>query len=319
MTGRRTRELADALGIARASFRVQADVDYVRVAAIADHIRERPDFAAFEPARWDDEHFWLVDASDEERSQFFAVGNAINFRFWTLTDAGVSPAVGTLGGERLRGSMSMWRALRRSIDQDGFPLLDADFLAKLSYADFDRVFADDFGQNPLAVAADERIANLRDLGHRLAAGWDGQFLNVASASEGSLVKFSRSSHEFRAFDDPVHKLTMVNAILHAGSGVFEFLDEPLPAIDYHLLKHALRQGMVRATGELERKLRAGELLTADEGQGLRMVALTAFVDLAERAGLAARSSTTSSGSTAASVQMRNPFVSTRRRPAGARS
>ena len=169
--------------------------------------------------------------------------------------------------------MYMWRALRRTLEHGEVPLLDADFLAKLSHDDFDRVFADDLGTNPLSVAAGERIANLRDLGLRLSAAWDGQFLNVARASEGSLVEFSRSSQEFRAFDDPVHKLTMVNAILHSGSGVFEFLDQPLPAIDYHLLKHALRQGMVRATGELEQKLRAGELLTSAEGQGLRTVAL----------------------------------------------
>jgi hypothetical protein len=181
--------------------------------------------------------------------------------------------------------MYMWRALRRTLEHEEVPLLDADFLAKLSHDDFDRVFADDFGTNPLSVAEDERIANLRDLGLRLAAAWDGQFLNVARASAGSLVEFSRSSQEFRAFDDPVHKLTMVNAILHSGSGVFEFLDQPLPAIDYHLLKHALRQGMVRATGDLDRKLRARELLTTAEGQGLRMVALGAFVELAERAAI----------------------------------
>ena len=282
--GLTTREFANALGIARSSFG-RADVDYERVTVIADHIRERPDFAAYEPARWDDEHFWLVDTHDEARSQFFAIGNAINFRFWTLTQAGVSPAAGTLDGERLRGSMYMWRALRRTLEQGEVPLLEAEFLAKLSHDDFDTVFADDFGTNPLSVAADERVANLRDLGLRLAAAWDGQFLNVARASEGSLVEFSRSSREFRAFDDPVQKLTMVNAILHSGSGVFAFRDQPLPAIDYHLLKHALRQRMIYVTGELDRKLRAGQMLTFDEGQGLRGAALEAFVELADRAEL----------------------------------
>lgn len=282
--GRTTRELANALGVARPSFG-PVQVDYERVATIAEHIRQRPDFEAHEPARWDNEHFWLVDGPFKARSQFFAIGNAINFRFWSLTEAGVSPAVGTLDGERLRGSMYMWRALRRTLERGEVQLLDANFLATLSHDDFDRIFADDSGTNPLSVAVDERIANLRDLGLRLAASWDGQFLNVARASEGSLVAFSRSSKAFRAFDDPVQKLTMVNAIVHSGSGVFEFLDQPLPAIDYHLLKHALRQGLVRVTGELDQKLRAGELLTSGEGQGLRMVALAAFVQLAERAAI----------------------------------
>jgi hypothetical protein len=176
----------------------------------------------------------------------------------------------------------MWRGLRRTLEHGALPLLDAAFLADLSREDFDRVFSDDDGTNPLSVAADDRIANLRDLGRRLLAFWNGQFFNLVRASEGSLVTFSQSSRAFRAFDDPVQKLTMVNAILHSGSGVFPFRDQPLPAIDYHLLKHALRQGMINVTGELDRKLRAGEMLTFDEGQGLRVVALQAFVELADR-------------------------------------
>src|SRR3954471_6511161 len=108
--GLTTREIANELGVARASYG-SAEVDRERIVEIADHIRARPDFAAYEPARWDEEHFWLVDAPDEARSQFFAIGNAINFRFWTVNASRPSPAVGTLDGERLRGSMYMWRAL----------------------------------------------------------------------------------------------------------------------------------------------------------------------------------------------------------------
>ena len=165
------------------------------------------------------------------------------------------------------------------------PLLDAEFLANLSLEDFDRLFRDDDGINPLAVAADERITNLRDLGQNLLESWDGQFYNLVCASEGSLVEFSRSSRRFRAFDDPVQKLTMVNAILHSGSGVFAFCDQPLPAIDYHLLKHALRQGIVRVSGDLRRALLDGDVLSFEEGQALRRVALAAFVELADLAGV----------------------------------
>jgi hypothetical protein len=280
--GLTTRELADALASEQDSFEA-AYVDHERVAIMADHLRRGPNFAAYKPARWDDERFWLVDGSAEARSQYFAIGNAINFRFWSATEAGMAPAVGAIDGQHLRGSMYMWRGLRRTLHRRALPLLDAEFLANLSHENFDRIFADDDGTNPLSVAADERIANLRDLGRGLLASWDGQFFNLVRASGGSLVEFSRSSRAFRAFDDPVQKLTMVNAILHSGSGVFPFRDQPLPAIDYHLLKHALRQGMVRVTGELDRKLRAGDLLAFDEGQGLRRVALEAFVELANRA------------------------------------
>jgi hypothetical protein len=108
---------------------------------------------------------------------------------------------------------------------------------------------------------------------------------VIEASGGSLVEFATICRRFRAFDDPLYKLTMVNAILHSGSGVATFVDEPLPGIDYHLLKQALRQGMVRPSGALAAKLRAGNLLDARQGYELRRAALLAFVSLAAQTGL----------------------------------
>src|SRR5262249_46360291 len=98
-------------------------------------------------------------------------------------------------------------------------------------------------------------------------------------------KFVRLSAQFRAFDDPVFKLTMVNAILHSGSGVACFDADPLPGIDYHLLKQLLRQGVIRPYGRLEQKLRRREILTSAEGLELRRVALCAFVRLSGLSGV----------------------------------
>jgi hypothetical protein len=161
--------------------------------------------------------------------------------------------------------------------------LDADFLATLSDADFDRIFSDDTGRNPLAVGREERISNLRDLGQKLAARWDGSFFNLVMATNGSLVAFVQLSRNFRAFDDRVYKLTMVNAIVHSGSGVYRFRDQPLPAIDYHLLKQAVRQGIIIPVADLRRKLVKGLLLDCDESIELRRTALAAFVELADQA------------------------------------
>jgi hypothetical protein len=283
-TGLTTRQLAEALDLPRRPVK-DAWVDHRQVAVMARHLRGPQVLGEYRPARWDDDRFWLVHASPEDRSQYFAVGNAINFRFWSLGERGAVPAVGTIGGERLRGSMYMWRALRRTVAEGTLPVLDADFLADLSMAELDRIFASDDGHNPLAVAADERLANLRDLGQTLTRSWHGRFSEVVASSDGSLVAFARASRTFRAFDDPVQKLTMVNAILHSGSGVHRFDDQPLPAIDYHLLKHALRQGLVRVRGELHRKLTAGVVLSGEEGIALRAVALDAFVELADLAGI----------------------------------
>ena len=78
---------------------------------------------------------------------------------------------------------------------------------------------------------------------------------------------------------------MVNAILHSGSDVYRFRDEPLPAIDYHLLRQALRQGYIRPMPPLIRKLTLTETLASYEAQELRRVTLAAFLAISEATGI----------------------------------
>lgn len=281
-SGLSSAELVDALGIDRSSSDLVV-VDREQVDRMASHLRDRVNAAGFKPTRWDDPLFWNVQADDERRSQYFAVGSALNFRFWDLRDGHLMPAGGTLDGKRYGGAMYMWRCLRRADQRQQLDLLDCRTLANLSDREFDAVFTDDFGNNPLTVAREDRLANLRDLGERLQSEWDGLFFNVVRASGGSLAAFARLSNSFRAFDDPVYKLTMVNAILHSGSEICRFRDEPLPAIDYHLLRHALRQGLIRPSSALAEKLTQMNVLTHDEARELRRVALLAYVDLATKA------------------------------------
>jgi hypothetical protein len=282
-TGRSTADVARALGLDRsASELVRINRD--RVELMARHILASPEFTTFSRTTWDDRLFWNVEDPAADRSQLFAVGNAINFRYWCLDGHRAVRASGTIDGRDYRGAMYMWRSLRRALDR-GVPVLDAAFLAELSARDFNGIFADDHGINPLDVARDDRISNLRDLGSRLLADWDGSFFNLVGASNGSLVEFAGLAGSFRAFDDPLFKLSMVNAIMHGGSGVYEFRDEPLPAIDYHLVRHALRQGLIEAHPSVAQKLIHGLLLSRAESYELRRVALVAFVDLADLTGI----------------------------------
>jgi len=78
------------------------------------------------------------------------------------------------------------------------------------------------------------------VGAHLLQSWQGQFVNVIEAAHGSLERFATLSRSFRAFDDPVRKLTMVNAIMLTGSRLANFDRDPLPGVDYHLMKQAVR-------------------------------------------------------------------------------
>lgn len=276
-----TSELAQKLEIDRSPGSLVA-INEKALEAIADHIRKSKDFLTYSRYRWDDPTFWFPEGTPPERSQYFAVGNAINFRFWRLVEGEVVPAGGVLDGQRLTGAMYMWRCLRRCLDGRRLPILQASFLADLTEEQFDEIFTDDTGANPLAVAREDRLANLRNLGLRLLRDWDGKFYNLVEATQGSLVEFARLSRQFRAFDDPLFKLTMVNTILHLGSGVIEFDSDPLPGVDYHLLKQLLRQGALVPHPSIAEKLEQHVLLSVVEGHELRHAALVAFVEISER-------------------------------------
>lgn len=257
-------------------------VDDRQVAALGQVVADWHRSFAPEHVAWDDSLFWNVDESAEVRCQYLAVGNAMNFRFWDHVHGQVIPASGVVAGESYRGSLYMWRRLRCAVDR-GELLLDADSLAGLTREQFKRAFRDDHGAFPLAPAAGDRLANLQDLGLRLGKSWDGEFRNVVNATAGSLAEFVRLSAGFRAFDDPVRKLTMVNAIMLCGSGLASFDADPLPAIDYHLVKQAARQGLISVHGPLARKLVDGAMIDRAESLTLRSATLDALVAVADRA------------------------------------
>jgi hypothetical protein len=208
----------------------------------------------------------------------------VNFRFWRVDGDKVITEKGVLDGAEFGGSMYMWRALRRAVAADP-GLLDADRMAGMTSEQFAGIFTDDHGYNPLNVGSEDRVTNIRDLGKKLSADWDGQFYNLAEAAGGSLVEFSKHSRKIRAFDDPIQKLTMVNAILHSGSGVHDFDDKPIPGIDYHLLRHALRQGIVVPSEQIGQKLENSQWLSTEEAGELRRITLLAFNELSKQTGI----------------------------------
>jgi hypothetical protein len=108
---RTTAEVALALGVDTSPGRV-AHVQEEQVTRLARHLADVAASQQFTRATWDNELFWNVEADALQRSQYFAVGNAVNFRFWRLDGRRVVPAGGTITGQSFRGAMYMWRCLR---------------------------------------------------------------------------------------------------------------------------------------------------------------------------------------------------------------
>lgn len=234
---------------------------------------------------WSDPTYWPPKSVDPAQvSQYFAVGNAVNFRYWQKGSGGrLNFEEGVKGGLPCSGSRYMWRCLRVCIESGDSPILDSRHLASLTVREANAIFSDDAHRQVMPAMA-ERVRNLRDLGRKLSSTWQGSFWNVVSACGGSLDRFVDISAAFRAFDDPLCKLTMVNAIMLQGRGLVQFDADFLPGIDYQLTKQLVRQGAVLPPEPVSRKLMASMLLTTSEGRDLRATCLFALLEIGRIAG-----------------------------------
>jgi hypothetical protein len=74
--------------------------------------------------------------------------------------------------------------------------------------------------------------------------------------------------------------------MHRGSGLIDFKQALLPAIDYQLLKQLLRQHVLTPDLALDAKLRTGTYLDYTEAYELRSAALEALLMVQSATGLA---------------------------------
>lgn len=263
------------------------ELDYEAIDRICDLIRMGKAFKTYKPYPWNDTRYW-PDESEEKRtvSQYFAVGNAINFGYWQRqrrTD--IMHCRGTKGGIQTSGALYLWRALRTCYENNTFPILDSQKLAKISVRDLKRIFSTDTGRTPLPQL-EERTRNWQDLGSRLCEYWKGEFYNLLQDCSNSLYTFVQYSRQFRAYDDPLCKLTMVNAILHQGRGLVKFQEPILPGVDYQLTKQQLRIGILKPKKAMAKKLVKEELLSEEEARELRNACLSAFIHMMNKTGVA---------------------------------
>jgi hypothetical protein len=235
------------------------------------------------PFNWRNNDYWPENSATRQTvSQFFTVGNAINFRYWTLSNRrDLDYCQSTKGGIPCRGAKYMWRCLKINSENGDYGLLEAGNLARMTKEEVASIFRDDSGKDVMPHL-EERLRNWNDLGSTLQLDWGGSSYNMIRGCEGSLLNFVERHRTFRAFDDPLFKMTMVNAIMHQGRGLVRFSDEIFPGVDYQLARQMLRQGVVVPPRNISRKVMNQELLTQAEGLFLRQATLCAFVKLGER-------------------------------------
>ncbi len=118
------------------------------------------------------------NTSEEEYIAYGVVYNSLNFFYW-----GEPKWTVIIDGENFDGSSGMHKALNRAIKQ-GFPILDSNFLSKLSEKDFQTILAG----NVEIPFFKERLNLLRDLGKIVSDKFSGSFTNIIKKGNGDAVE-----------------------------------------------------------------------------------------------------------------------------------
>lgn len=179
---------------------------------------------------------------------FFATAH--QYGFWLESDARYNgPMIARIDGREMKGSDFLFRCVTRALESRAEFFAPA-HLATLSDEDWNRVFADDAGRNPLPAWSTNR-----DIIRSYVAWFAGarvtprELVSRVNAAERPLASFLSVVGCIPGYaEDPLRKKLMLLAVILENRPE-RFLrvtdsDAYEPIIDYHLQRSALRTGLV---------------------------------------------------------------------------
>jgi len=234
------------------------DAQCRRIAERLDRVEVRPDAFAVRPAT-------AEERRREANLLLYLVGICQSTR--TLQ--------GTLDGRWYRGWDYMARAARRALAADP-EAFSAERLAAIS-GDALRAILADAGDPASSTLdrIDERVAQLHDAARLMLDRYGGDVMALYEAAgrrvEGEGGILARLA-ECNAYRDPVRKKAFLLTMFLVESGVWEVrdLENLRVAIDYHIMRIALRSGIVRVEdADLAARLRDRGPVSEEEDNAIR--------------------------------------------------
>jgi hypothetical protein len=182
---------------------------------------------------------------------------------------------GEIDGRWVRGWDYMVRAARKTMRTQP-ECFTASHILRATEATLRTVFSDEgVAQSSTLDRIGERLAQWHNAAHILLQRYDGDVMNLYHQAEhrlrgkdGILARLA----EFQAYSDPVEKKSFLFIMFAQRSGAWQVQDiENLRvAIDYHIMRIALRSGMVLVQdAALRQRLRAREPITAEQDNQIR--------------------------------------------------
>ncbi|HEX5498673.1 MAG TPA: queuosine salvage family protein, partial [Thermomicrobiales bacterium] len=193
----------------------------------------------------------------------------------------------------MSGYFTIAASLKERFEKAGAP--SAGELAALTAEDCAAIFGQIDAPAPIQALMDRFAASLRDLGRLVGDRYDGRFLNLVEAADGSAERFARSLIELPSFQDvaryggrdvPFYKRAQLTvADLHlafGGAGPDRFADlDRLTIFADNVVPHVLRvDGILRYDANLAARIDREELIPAGSAEEIEIRACA--IDACER-------------------------------------
>jgi hypothetical protein len=223
---------------------------------------------------------------------YFFFCTAHQFSFWQLKDNRYAgPMVAFVDGVPYKGSDFIWRVATRAWATNHF-FFRPQNLVKRSDVDWKRFFQDDAGKNPLPIY-DKNREIIRHYVEWFARSntTPENLVTEANRHPAALQTFLRLAGRVPGYrEDPLQKkLQLLAVILENRPEHFLRVTDPQsyrPIVDYHLMRSALRTGLVTVTRpELRLLLERRELVTEAVEHQIRQAVFDAINRLVKESGV----------------------------------
>jgi len=191
-----------------------------------------------------------VTGSDEKRSE-------AEFWFYVIAICQATKTLqGYIDGKWLRGGDYLLAASRRRFDSDQ-DFFTARRMRSIREDELKALLSDDGDADRSTIdRVAERVGSLRDCARVLLRRFNGEIVRIYNVSEGYLIRKDGKGlinllKNFRAYSDPVEKKSFLLLLYLNESGIWKIKDlENLKiAVDYHIMRIALRSGIVNVVND----------------------------------------------------------------------
>ncbi len=253
-------------------------IDRNRIAEVSRILRNL--IERFELDNFTDPRFYPdKDADAESTARYFFFMVSIDHR----THRPGKPYRAYIDGEMLEGSELLYRLGKRALDRNP-EFFTPYYLQSLTLKEFEYYFSMGSATIP---DPEIRVELLRDAAQKLIKFYNGKVLNLVRESGNSVRRMLRLLKVFKAYSDPVEKKSFLLIKFLERRGIFrpvdtEHLEVP---VDNHLVRVALRLGVVRVDDYTYMRIKRGIDFSTYEDTALRYMVRIAYKYIAKLVGI----------------------------------